>query len=65
VGVGIKTWSEGIYKRPSPEKVAELAATHGLAACCERWFFIPTESLKHLIVEGNRRRRRAQAAAAA
>lgn len=51
-GIGIKLWSDAVYERPDPKRVAELFRSHGFEACKERWFFIPEESLRHIVIAG-------------
>ncbi len=48
------SWHEAAYVRPSPAKVAQLEMTHGFAACCERWGYIPEDSLRKMASEGKR-----------
>lgn len=57
-GIGITRWSEGIYERPTVQQVAELARTHGIEACRERWSFVTPDALSHMITAGNRLLRR-------
>ena len=42
---GEREWGDVIYRRPAPDEIRRLEASHGWEACCERWSYLTPRTL--------------------